>query len=294
MGKPVQSSNEEHEFEAYFEALLRSYNANQVVNGLADLDVPPPYRVRVKVVYAEASPAAVIDKLADSGQLTRLTGQSASYVYEAKIGLKYEKEVRVPFVLTEFKDEKLGSDVIAIIAVCKTFAWDALRRFVNHQYPRIVPILLSQTELIRGARSLKQVTGHDVHVKAFSAKEALQGITGKRRKSVREWTDEELDEALLNIQDRHQLLTSLDIDFFPRVGSHSHIRPKASCKIRKDGEIEVSGSFSLAFGTVAAQVARVGKDKLRFFSGRGLRDAHYDPRPLAINFPRPVFDDLAT
>lgn len=294
MSKRVESSREERDFEAYVQALFESCDDAQVVQGLAELDVPSPYRVRVKVVYADTSPIEVVNRLVDSGQITRLTTLSASYVYEAETGHRHKEKVRVPFFLTEFKDEKLSKNVNAIIAVCKTYVWEGLRRFVSHQYPRLVPILLSQSELIRGARLLKQETGHDVHVKAFSAKEALQGITGKRRKSVREWTDEELDEALLNIQDRHQLLTSLDVDFFPRVGRHSHIRPKASCKIRKDGEIEVSGSFRLAFATVASQVARVGERKLKFFSGRGLREARYDPRPLAINFPRPVFDDVAT
>ncbi|MEK6303016.1 MAG: hypothetical protein AABO41_20075 [Acidobacteriota bacterium] len=295
MPRRVQSAREEREFEAYVKALLlNSENDDKVLDALAELDVPSPYRVRVKVVYAETSPKAVIDHLAKGRKLKRLTDRSASYIYEARIGDTDESQVRVPFFIADFKREHLGNGLNAIVAVCKTYPWQALRRFLNREYPDIVPILLSQSELIRGARLLKQETGHDVHVTAFSAKETLQGITGKRRKSVREWTDEELDKALLNIQDRHQLLTSLDVDFFPRMGSHSHIRPKASCKIRKDGEIEVSGSFSLAFHTVAAQVARVGEHKLKFFSGRGLREAHYDPKPLAINFPRPVFDEVAT
>lgn len=98
MPKPVQSSNEEREFEAYFEALLRSYKENQeVIDGLAELDVPPPYRVRVKVVYAEGSPGGVVDRLVDCGHLSRLTNHSASYVYEASVGHKHEKQVRVPF-----------------------------------------------------------------------------------------------------------------------------------------------------------------------------------------------------
>ncbi len=96
----------------------------------------------------------------------------------------------------------------------------------------------------------------------------------------------------MNIQDRPQVVTSLDVDFLPRVGGHSHIRPKARCKIRKAGEIEVSGSFQLAFDAVATQVARVGEKKLRFFHGRGLRETQYTPRPLAINYPSPLFDDV--
>ena len=120
----------------------------------------------------------------------------------------------------------------------------------------------------------------------------LQTKAGKRYKSIREWTDEELEEALLNIQDRQQIITSIDVDFFHKIGAYRHVRPRASCKIRKDGEIEVSGSFSLAIKAVATHVAEVGDKKLTFLSKRGLRESEYKPHPLAINFTHAVFDDV--
>ena len=292
MAGQILSSREERDFEAYIQALLTRGTDVQVLESLAELEVPPPFRVRVKVIYAPTSPAPVLDMLTERQLLQRLTHKSATYLYQTTVGHKAGGEIKVSFFLAPFAYERISAHVNAIIAVCKTAQWRALRNFIRHQYPDLVPILLSQSELIHGAKMLKRMTEHDVHVKEFSAKESLHGVSGKRRKSVREWTDEELDEALLNIQDRHQLLMSLDVDFFPKVGEHSHIRPRASCKIRKDGEIEVSGNFRLAFEAVATQVARVGEQKLRFFRGRGLRESQYNPQPLAINFPRPLFDDV--
>ncbi len=286
------STREEREFEAYVRALLTTGKEEQILKNLSELEVPSPYRVRVKVVYSPSSPISVLNQLTQSQRLERLSQEATTYVHRVEVGTREVKKFQVPFVATHFTGDNIGKTVNAIIAVCKRSQWTALRRFIRHQYPDIVPILLSQAELIQGAKSLKQITGHAVQVRAFSAKERLRTITGRGRKSIREWTDEELDEALLNIQDRHQVVTSLDVDFLPRVGGHSHIRPKASCKIRKDGEIEVSGSFKLAFDAVATQVARVGEKKLSFFHGRGLRETQYTPRPLAINYPSPLFDDV--
>ena len=128
----------------------------------------------------------------------------------------------------------------------------------------------------------------------MSAKEPFNGRRGIFKKSVRIWTDEELERALFSIQDRRQIIMSIDVEFFPIIGDQSHVRPTAICKIRKNGEIEVTGSYKLAFDAVAAQIAQVGERKLRFFSGRGLRVSNYEPKPLAVNFVRPVFEKLDT
>jgi len=181
-----------------------------------------------------------------------------------------------------------------VISICKSDEWKIMERLIKDEYPRLVPILLSQGELIAGVKRLRQAALHNVRVKSFSAKEKLGETSNKGKTSIREWTDKQLDEALQIIRERGQVLTSLEVEFFPRVGDRSHVVPKATCKIRKTGEIEVTGSLRLAFNAVAKEVARVGEKKLRNYSGRGLREAEYKPRPLAINFQQPIFDDLET
>jgi hypothetical protein len=292
MAYRIQTSKEERKFEAYVKAILGRGTAKEVVDTLAQLEVPQPYRVRVKVVYSRRSPREVIDDLAERRLCSRLARDSAAYSYETAIGRKEPREISVPFLVSGFAQSDIGPSVNAIISVCRSQEWAALRRFLKKQYPRLVPILLSQSELRLAAKMLKRVSDHEVRVTSFSAKESLHGRTAKPAKSVREWTDEELDGALANIQERGQILTSLDVEFYPMVGQHSHIRPNAHCKIRKDGEIEVSGSFRLALETVAVHVAKVGERKLRFYHGRGLREASYTPRPLAINYAQPIFEDM--
>ena len=282
---------EERELEAYLRALLTYQNDDSVMQALSDLEVPSPYRVRIKVVYSPDSPTAVFEKLAENGEIQSLTSKVHTYVYESTVGRKQPQDIRALFHIGSF-DNSVSQKVKAIISICKNDQWGILRRYIKKNYPRLVPILLSQAELIQGAKALKKITGHQVYVRSFSAKETLPSEDGKRSKSIREWTQEELDTALLSIQDRHQMITSLEVDFLPRLGEAVHVQPKASCKIRKTSEIEVTGSFNLVYKAVAEYIAQVGERKLLFFSGRGLRESRYKPQPLSIDFSRPVFDDV--
>ncbi len=286
----ISTAQEEQDFETYIEALFKLDDHNKILDELGMLNVPAPYRFRIKVLYASISVKDIIDSLVGKGLLQHHMQKSKSYLFTTTIGRKIHKKVRLPFFLTSFARKELKENVQAIVTICEADQWMALKRFSKRNYPRLVPILLSQAELIQCAKKLKKVTNHNVTVKALSAKEKFYSEKGEYQKSVRVWTGEELDKALLSIQDRRQIITSLEVEFFQKIGDYSHVRPKAICKIRKDGEIEVTGSFNLAFESVAEQIAEVGERKLTFFSGRGLRISKYKPRPLALNFKQPVFE----
>lgn len=286
----IQTAAEEREFQSYVQALLGSGSSPDVLRRLADLEVPPPYRVRVKVVYSSASPEAVVDQAVASGRVLPASNNGRSYLYRPPSD---RKASRVPFFVAAFEANDIQQNMAAIISVCRSSSWERLRRGLRGMYPSLVPVLLSQTELVQAAKSLRRQTGHEVRVRAFSAKERLPGGSPRARKSVREWTDEALDQVLVVVQDRQQVITSLDVEFFPRFGEHLHVKPNVTCKIRKDGELEVSGSFRIAFEAIALPIARAGQQKLHFFSRRGLRESDYQPRPLAIGFARPIFDDTA-
>ena len=85
----------------------------------------------------------------------------------------------MPFFVAPFNKNRFQENVQAIITICKTYQWDALRRFFKNMYPHLVPILLSQSELILSAKRLKQVTGHSINVKALSAKETFNDKIGE-------------------------------------------------------------------------------------------------------------------
>ncbi|MCX6539308.1 MAG: hypothetical protein NT151_10320 [Acidobacteria bacterium] len=280
----MHTGREEHRFRAYVKALFSNGDASTVLERLAQLEVPPPYRCRVKVVYSAQSPETVLNGEVEAGRNLKQLGPAAYLFVKGK--------EQVPLAALPFPDSSVSEHVRALVSVCKSDEWRHLRSAVGHVYPRLVSILLSQSEMVRGVKALKRATGHSMIVRAFSATERLHAGTEKTRRSVRGWTAEELDSAIANFEDRQQNLTSLDVEFFPTIGEHAHIRPTATCKIRKNGEVEVSGSFRLAYSTVAAHIAEVGDRKLRYYRGRGLRESHYVPRPLSITFSRPVFDDL--
>lgn len=290
----LKTPQDERDFEAYIEALFRLDDYATVHDKLGELNVPTPYRFRIKVLYSKTSIKNVIDGLVKKGRLQYHKEESRTYVFHTTIGQLKSREVRVPFLVISFDEKGLKENVQAIVAICKTDPWKALSRLFKETYPRLVPILLSQAELIQSAKRLRQITGHNVNVRALSAKEPFNAKKGDYKKSVRVWTDEELDKALLSIQDRHQIITSLDVEFFQRIGDQTHVLPSAICKIRKNGEIEVTGSYKLAFDAVARQIAEVGEKKLKFFSGRGLRVSDFKPKPLAVNFLQPVFEKLET
>ncbi len=293
MAAAIRTNREEREFQSYVRALLSTGTNRDVLKALLELEVPRPYRVRAKVVYSPASPINVFRHLQEKERIKALSDSADSFVRSEVVGRIAPTKVSVPFFVASFEeDDAISQRVQVVISVCKSDQWKVLQRFIRSNYPKLVPILLSQGELVTGAKNLRRQSGHEVRVKTFSAKEALAGSEGKSRKSVREWTDEQLDEALRGIKERGQALTSLELEFFPRVGEYAHVVPRATCKIRKTGEIEVTGSLRVAFDAVAKEIARVGERKLLHFAGRGLREAKYKPRPLAINFTQPIFDDL--
>lgn len=279
-------------FRSYFRALLQRGDNAAVFNAVDSLDVARPFWVRIRVLYSETSPAQVVEKLVEKRKLVRINDRALSFSYTCTIGQENRREIEVPFFIASFDQQELKESVQAVVSVCQRDEWNALKRLLRTEYPRLVPILLSQRELVNGAKRLRLSTGHAIRVRDLSAREPIESPLGQTRKSVREWTDEDLDKVLLAVQDRHQLITSLNLEFFPILGERRHVVPKATCKIRKTGEIEADGSFALAFQAVAAEVARVGYKKLSFYSGRGLRQSQYRPLPLEINFPLPVFDDV--
>lgn len=289
MSARLDSNEERLAFEAYVEALLSAGDEEEVYANLTQLDVPLPYRTRVKVIYSPTSPRRVLEQLCQSSELRRLEGSDGGYVYEAVVGRKKTRRVVVKFFILKFPQKKVSTKVQALVSVCTSEQWMLLRRFVTKVYPRLVPILLSQSELINSAKQLRSNVGHRVHVRNFSAREKINNKHRETR-SVREWTDEGLEKALIEIRNRRQVIQSLELEFFPRVGSRTHVRPSVRCKIRKEGEVEVTGSFGLAFSVVATPIAEAGEKKLEFLSGRGMREASYKPRPLSLHFGQPVFE----
>jgi predicted transcriptional regulator len=288
----LTTEQEEREFEAFIKALFSQDDTKKIKNELNSLEVPYPYRLRIKVLYSEKGIKDVFEGLTEKGFIQHLRKESDTYVFNSIVGRKFTTKINVPFFLNTFDDTGLNENVQAIIAICKSDSWQALRSFTKKSYPRLVPILLSQSELIKSTKGLKKITGHDIRANAYSAKESFDGESKTFKKSVRTWTDEDVDETILTAEERGQVITSIDVKFFRIIDDTPNVMPDVTCKIRKNGEIEVTGKYSLAFNAVAKQIAEIGYNKLRFLSKRGLRISLYKPRPLSMNFTQPVFEKV--
>lgn len=179
----IRTNSEEREFQSYIQALLSTGDNHDVFNALLDLQVPKPYRVRAKVLYSRVSPIKVFRGLQEEDEIEGISESANSFVHSAVVGRITPTEIHAPFFVASFdEDDDISDRVQVVISVCKSDQWKILQRFVKSHYPKLVPILLSQRELVKGARNLRQQSGHEVRVKSFSAKEVLAGSEDKAKK----------------------------------------------------------------------------------------------------------------
>lgn len=274
-------------FELFVEEILAS-PAGAVRDHLADLTVPDPFRLRMKVLYSRGSASEVFAGERKLGNVVER--HPHAFRLEISVGRSPTRRVRLPFAILEAG----RPNMFVAVAVCLREDWQALVRFLDARYPKLVPVYLSQRELIRSIKTLRQSTPDlDLRVREMSASESIETHAGKRKRSVREWTDEDLDNLLVHVEDRRQSINSLRFDFLRRLNDKVDVTPTLSCKVTREAVVEISGKFSVAWETVVTDVVAAGADKLKFLSNRGLRDRNYSPAPLSIHFKRQVFDDLS-
>lgn len=273
-------------FEVFVEEILAS-QANAVRQHLAELSVPDPFRLRMKVLYSRDPASEVFARQKKLGNV--FERHPHSFRLDLTVGRSPSRRLRLPFAILDAG----RPNMFVAVAVCVRDDWHAFVRFLDARYPQLVPLYLSQRELIRSIKTLRHSTPDlDLRVREMSASENIETDAGKRKRSVREWTDEDLDNLLVHVEDRRQTINSLRFDFHRRINDKVDVIPTLSCKVTRNAVVEISGKFSVAWDTVIADVVAAGAAKLKFLSNRGLRDRNYSPAPLSIHFKRQVFDDL--
>lgn len=283
----LNDARERRKFEVFVEAILAS-SAEAVPRHLAELSVPDPFRLRMKVLYSREPIAAVFANQKKLGNVDERNPHA--FRLDVSVGRSPSRRVRLPFAVLDAGKPNM----FVAIAVCVGEDWQALVRFLDARYPQLVPVYLSQRELIGSIKTLRLNTPElDLRVREMSATEKIETEAGKRKRSVREWTDEALDHLLTDVEDRRQVINSLRFAFHRRINDKVDVIPTLSCKVTRKAIVEISGSFDVAWNTVIADVVSAGAAKLKFFSQRGLRERNYSASPLAIHFKRQVFDDLA-
>jgi hypothetical protein len=282
------SDDERRTFLGYISAVFALPTTEDVADALRDLNPPKPFSVRMKVVYSREGVLDVFLRLAQRGIVERLHPGGPGFAFRILHGLKSEDAVFLAILPTS------QSHVSVIVSVAEREEWISLLRAVRKEYPTIVPVYLSQRELLQGVGTLrKRVSAtHELRVRELSAKETFQTSGGKRVRSLRAWTDEEWEGVVSDVSERRQVVTRATLAFYRRIGDKTDIVPSAMCKVTKRGEIEFDGRYDLIWDTVVRHVAEAGESKLAFYSKRGLRDRGYKPAPLEIRYRQPVFDQV--
>jgi hypothetical protein len=286
MPSRLQTPQARAQFEGFIEALFSLPSIAEVNDGLRTLAPPAPFRIRTKVVYTKLSLHALRAELLDLGRYEALS-QTGPGLRFRKSPDRHEQSVFVAIL------PSAQPDVLVIVSVCDRESWHALMRSIRHRYPVIVPVWLSQRELLQGIAALRSRAAmhYELQVRDLTAKEILETPTGRNVKTVREWTHAKWEEAVRVVSARRQIVTTVSLAFHRRIGEQIDVTPTALCKISKKGEIDLTGNFDLLWEQVISHIAEVGERKLSFYSKRGLRERHYRPAPLAINYSADVFDD---
>lgn len=286
----LDSPTQRREFSAFARAVLSSQD-EALRERLADLIVPDPFRLRIKVLYSRKPIHDVVATRVALGHLQPLTPNQNAFVTDLRVGRTIKRRVQTTLVFLPTSQKK----VIVAVAICTSDDWNDLVRFLDGLYPSLVPIYLSQSELINSVKVLRKGTAFEweLRVREMSASERIDPVEGKKRKSVREWTDEDLDKLVAQVRERRQSINSLRFEFYRRLGDRTDVTPALVSKVTRKSIIEISGRFALAWQTIVADVIDVGARKLAFFSDRSLRDRAYKAAPLLIKYPKAVFSEIA-
>src|SRR5687768_4044302 len=184
---------------------------------IREISPPENYRVRIKVLYATQSVHAEMTVLARAGVIRKLGDESTSgFQFKADIVGGGRETVFFAIVPT------LEANASALVTVARREPWLALLREIKRQYPTLVPILLSQKELLQSVSTLqsKALSVYDLRVRELSTRESFASPEGTRIKSVREWTYEEWARALEVVSERRRIVISIGLDFHRRIGNH--------------------------------------------------------------------------
>ncbi|HYW30897.1 MAG TPA: hypothetical protein VE869_05265, partial [Gemmatimonas sp.] len=234
----------------YVAAIFASPTPEQIAELLAELHPPKPFRIRLKVLYAEPlSVAQIIAQGAEAGRFRPLSTAGLGYalrVPDAYVsatddddGEEDERvgaERRPPAPPSARRRAGVGQlyfavlpttqpDVSVIVSVAEREDWAYLLREIKGLYPKLVPILLSQREFVQSVATLRdQVRGaYDMRTRELSAKERIDTSTGERTRSLREWTEEAWDRSIRDASDRRQVVTSVTLAFHRIVGTQPNI-----------------------------------------------------------------------
>lgn len=231
--------------------------------------------------------------------LTVLNPKVGAFGLQREYGEKEVRSVRGVFVI-------LPSSVDGIhrlVSVCRGDFWNiAVQRYVQHTYPRIVPVFFRQPELREALESLERKLGSEYRlmVKEVSMKESRVGLNSNRGPAVydtdRTWMKtyrpvrDVFDEAL----ERRQWHTSIAFRVQRLVKERDRYATVAFCRLYKYGDVHFDRLYREVTDILLPVLEKAAKERMDLFSNRGIRERRergFEPAmPLQITYALDVFD----
>jgi hypothetical protein len=280
----LRSGKDNERYRAFARALLAENDQSKLLRHLGEIEAPRPYAIRIKPLFTKAGLRHAITSTA-SAVIRPIPGSDQAFGITTTKQGHYQDWAAFTLLPTGIPQ------VEAVVAISPRLGWLKILRLLRDAYPAVVPIYLSQAELLGTINDLRiKLHGeYDLRVRELSAKEpGADGHRGAQR-SVREWTDEEWDQTLSLIAERKQRLAAVTLDFLREVNEATAPTPSVRCRLSKASEVETSGRFDLIWRSVIGHVSAIGAAKLSTYSKRGLRENGFQPAPLTIRFGDDVF-----
>ncbi len=272
-------------------SLAQSESGDVFLARLAALDCPPRYLIRVLLLTSQVPLGDLfVGKRAEGFAVSRLARGSkiSAYALEHRYGLKERKSQKGEF----FVIESAFSFVFLVVTVSEWAFWDrAVVPFIQKMYPSVARVFLSQEELYRMVRSVREA-GDDLSIRILkvSSRRRLKAHGARRRfETDIRWTDRPLDVVFKEAAQENIWFRSVTFEVGRmHAGQFDSLGIEAS--ISKYGSVFTNAFFAGLFRAAISPMAALASEKMQFFMERERRKVpDKPPRPIVVSFPSDVF-----
>lgn len=214
------------------------------------------------------------------------TGTSL-FAYHRRYGLEKRRSVRGQFIVAQTAHDFIH----LVLCVAGSRFWrHGVLHIIESLYPRAALPFLTQKEMHQILRHVqKAIQPRALRVLEFSSKKRLPSTARKRFQSVREWTDEDLDQVFAEAKEQNVWFRSVAFGLIAKRDGRVALTGTRAI-LSKYGYFSCNQEFDLFQATISRDLVEFGSSRLKFFSGRErLTTSKHAPRPLQINYERPVF-----
>jgi hypothetical protein len=265
---------------------LDSKNQQELFDALAQYEGDSSTQIRVVV-------AGSVEPLADIAQKRTPFPLRVTRIGDFAIGQFNYTSGDLRLAGTMFFCSTTHKTINYIISVCSGTVWHrSILRFVKALYPKLVPVFLTQGELLGLLNETKAtIPETDFRIVGHSRKQSLRVSRRRLYETSRTRTDKTLEAVFAEADEQNCWFSSVSFEFEQsKRANRSKVVPLVSATLSKYGHFFCSSQFDhFLYGTLA-KMTDIAERKMKFFSNRSRRDTHaFKVRPIAITYNSPEF-----